>query len=121
MKTVSNTNNENEAIQPAQFTTPKSKNDFPQGEKKIEHTYENGSKVVFLLLSNGKIARVREGLGSDVEKASMESNGDRAAYLSSMMASTVTIDEHAVNMFDLKAMKMKDYLNIQAEFADLNF
>lgn len=107
--------------QMAPFEAPKTKNDFPLGITKIEHTYDNGNKVIFLLLSTGQVARIREGLGSDVEKASIESNGDRAGYLSSMMASTVTIDEKPVNMFELKAAKMKDYLNIQASFADLNF
>jgi hypothetical protein len=130
VETVNNTNSANEIESNSQdqaievitdFVAPKSKEDFSEGSTKIEHTYDNGSKVVFLLLTNGKVARIREGLGSDVEKASMESNGDRSAYLSSMMASTVTIDEKVVNMFELKAAKMKDYLNIQASFADLNF
>lgn len=103
------------------FKAPVSKEDFPQDQKKIEHTYENGNKVVFLLLSNGSVACIREGSGEDVETATMESNGDRASYLTALTASCVKVDGKYVNMYELKKNKMKDYLAIQTEFAGLNF
>lgn len=103
------------------FEPPTKKEDFPEGQNRIEHTYDNGNKVVFLLLTNGQVARIREGLGSDVEAATMESDGDKASYLTAMMASTVSIDGRGVNMFELKARKMKDYMAIQTAFAELNF
>lgn len=128
MKAITETNDQKQQAEeaapnaaPAPFVAPKTKADFPQGQTKIEHEYENGNKVVFLLLSNESVAKIREGLGEDCERASMESNGDRTAYMSSLMSAVLTVDEKKVNMFDLKKYKAKDYLNIQASFADLNF
>jgi hypothetical protein len=89
---------------------------------RLEHTYENGNTVIWLLLKNGSIARIREGSGEDVEKAELECGEDKHKYMSSMMSSTVTIDGKAVNMFELpKQLKMKDYLMVKSEFVNLNF
>lgn len=115
METITNTTEDQK------FVAPTKAEDFPQGTTEISHTYENGHKVVFLLLSNGKVARIREGKGSDVEKATMEAGGDQTAYLTAMMAATVAIDGKAVNMFELREGKMKDFLSIQSAFAELNF
>lgn len=104
-----------------EFTTPATPQDFPAGSDTIKHTYENGNSVVFVLLSDSRIAKIREGIGEDVERATMESQGNQSKYLSSMMAATVTIDGKGVNMYDLAQRKMKDYLKIQSAFADLNF
>ena len=90
-------------------------------ETKIEHTYENGKKVVFLLLSSGKVAVIREGKGSDVEAAAMQSEGNKGAYLTAMTAACVKVDGKQVNMFELKEESMKDFLAIQGAFAELNF
>lgn len=105
-----------------EFVAPQTKADFPEGVTKIEHTYENGNAVVWLLLKNGSVARIREGSGEDVEKAELECGESKEKYMSSMMASTVTIDGKNVNMYELpKKLKMKDYLTIKSEFANLNF
>lgn len=106
---------------PAKFAPPTKAEDFAPGVDKIEHTYDNGNKVVWVLLSNGKVARIREGKGNDVEQATMESEGNKAGYLTALTASCVTIEGRNVNMFELKEEKMKDYLKIQSEFATLNF
>jgi hypothetical protein len=104
-----------------EFTAPTTAQDFPEGKETIKHTYENGNAVVFVILSDNRIAKIREGIGEDVERATMESQGNQSKYLSSMMAATVTIDGKGVNMYDLAQRKMKDYLRIQSAFADLNF
>lgn len=109
-----------ELIELNKFQAPKTAEDF-NGQSKIEHTYPNGNKVVFLLLGSGKIAKVREGSGRECEAATMESNGDRAKYLTALMASVVSLDEKAVNMFELADLKMKDYMAVQSAFAELNF
>lgn len=107
---------------PKDFKVPQTKEDFPLGETKIQHTYENDNTVVFLLLKNGSIARIREGSGTDVERAEVECGEDKNKYMASLMAATVTIDGKNVNMHELpEKLKMKDYLMIKSEFANLNF
>ncbi|MCG2614896.1 hypothetical protein LZZ85_11410 [Terrimonas sp. NA20] len=103
-----------------EFVAPTKAEDF-NGEKTIEHTYPNGSKVIFVLLKKDRIARIREGKGSDVEKANMEAGGDQAKYMTAMMAATVTIDGENVNMFELREGPMSDFISIQTSFAMLNF
>lgn len=103
------------------FETPKTKEDFLPNEFRREHVYDNGNKVIFLLLSNGSVATVREGTGKDVEAATLESNGSKEKYLTALTASCVKVDGKAVNMFELSERKMKDYLAIQSAFADINF
>lgn len=103
------------------FEAPTCAADFPQGETVIKHTYENGNQVAFVLLKDGRIAKVREGKGSDVEKATMEAGGNQAKYLSAMMAATVTIGNRAPNMFEISEESMKDYMAIQTVFAEINF
>jgi hypothetical protein len=108
------------ATEKKEFKAPESKEDFA-GQFVIEHTYENGSKVKFVLLSNGNVATIREGKGKDVERASMESEGDKTKYLSSMMAATTKINGRGITMYDLADLPMKDYFNIQVAFSELNF
>jgi hypothetical protein len=104
------------------FVAPTKPEDFPQGETRIEHTYENGNKVVFLLLTSGKIARIREGSGRDAEVAEVEAGADHHKVIASMISATVTIDGKSYNMFEFsEKLKLKDYLNIKKEFAELNF
>ena len=105
METIINNQDSNNETK---FKAPTSKEDFPQGETRIEHTYDNGNKVVFVLLSNGQVATIREGNGEDVELATMESNGDKQSYLTAVTASCVKVDGKPVNMFGLKERKMKD-------------
>ena len=102
------------------FVAPTKPEDF-NGESVIKHTYENGKSVAFVLLKNGKIAKIREGKGSDVENAMAEINGDKKKYMSAMMAAVVTIDGKAPNMFEIAEESMKDYTSIQAAFTEINF
>ncbi len=115
------TNNNNQVVEKNEFVTPTKPEDFKSGETKIVHTYDNGNTVAFLLLKDGRIAKIREGKGSDVEKATVESNGNQAKYLTAMMAATVTIDGKVPNMYELGETKMKDYMDIQTAFAEINF
>lgn len=115
-------NNQEQVIEVKKdFVAPTTASDFPPGENTIKHTYENGNSVAFVLLKNGDIAKVREGKGSDVEKATMEAGTNKEKYLTSMMAATVTINGRVPNMFELGETSMKDYINIQAAFAEINF
>lgn len=111
----------NQAQEKIEFKAPATKADFPDGQTKIEHIYDNGNKVVFLLLSNGSVATIREGIGEDVEKATMEAGGDRAKWMTAAMASCVKINGKGVNMFELAKIKFKDFTALQAEFTELNF
>lgn len=95
--------------------------DFKDGATSINGTDTKGNPVKHVLLTGGVIATIREGKGKDVERATMESNGDQSKYLSSMIAACVTIDEAPVSMYDLSEMRMKDYTTIQVAFAELNF
>lgn len=97
-------------------------------EKRIEEpittlsgTDTKGNQVKYVLLSDKRIATIREGKGSDVEKASMEASGDSSKYLTSMMAACVTFDSKGTNMYDFGKLKMKDYMNVQLAFSELNF
>lgn len=94
--------------------------DFKE-EKTLSGTDTKGNQVKYVLLSDKGIVTIREGKGSDVERATMEASGDQSKYLSSMMAACVKIDGKQMNMFDLAALKMKDYMNVQLAFSDLNF
>lgn len=87
----------------------------------IRHVYPNGKMVIFLLLSDGRVVCVRTGNGEDVEAATMESGGQRASYLTALMARCTKIDGADVTMFDLKAASIKDYTAIQMAFAEINF
>jgi hypothetical protein len=82
---------------------------------------EKGGPLKFVLLTGLRVATIREGKGKDVEKSTMEANGDQSKYMSSLMASTVTIDGSPVTMFMLSDLKMKDYTAIQIAFANINF
>jgi len=90
--------------------------DFKEGENELK---KDGK--TYVLLSDGRIAEVREGKGSDVEKAQMESGGNQSKYMSAMMAATVKISDRATNMYELADLNMKDYMRIQVVFAELNF
>jgi len=119
---VETNNNQEQGIEVKKdFVAPTTASDFPPGETTIKHTYENGNSVAFVLLKNGDVARIREGKGSDVEKATMEAGKDKDKYLTAMMAATVTINGKVPNMFELAEGPMKDYLNIQAAFSEINF
>lgn len=90
-------------------------------ETTIAATDEKGNPVRFILLTDGRIAKVREGKGRDVERATMISGGDQSKYLSSMMSATIEIDGKAIIMEDLGDLGMKDYMRLQVAFADINF
>lgn len=90
-------------------------------ETSIAATDDNGRQVRYVLLTDGRIATVREGKGKDVEKASMISGGDQTKYLSAMMSSTIEIQGVPILMEDLGDLGMKDYMRLQLAFADINF
>lgn len=104
-----------------EFIAPIMAADFENGETEITNVSATGVVTKYLLLSTGKIAIIREGKGKDVEKATMEANGDQSKYLTSMMAATVTIDGKQTNMFQLSDCSMKDYMKIQIAFSEVNF
>lgn len=107
-------------IEVKEFKAPANAADF-NGQTEFRHTYENGNNVIFLLLSDGRVCVVREGLGEDVEKATMEANGDKSKWMPALTASCIKINGRGINMFELLKMKAKDYTNIQAAVTELNF
>ena len=101
------------------FAEPKTANDF-NGQTEIRNT-ENGRTVVYVLLAGEGIAKIKEGTGADVEKATLIAGGNQSKYFSALMAGTTEIDGKPVIMEDLAEMPMKNYMRIQAAFADINF
>lgn len=93
---------------------PVLKNTLPGTDKK-------GNPLRYVLLSDDRIACVKEGKGRDAEKATMESAGDKEKYLSSLVAATTVINGSAISMYDLTGLKLKDYTAIQVAFAEINF
>lgn len=87
----------------------------------IDGTDKKGNDVKYVLLSDLRIACVREGKGSHVERATMEAKGDQSKYLTSMMSACITISDKPVNMYDISSLKMKDYMKLQIAFSELNF
>lgn len=87
----------------------------------IDKAYDNGNTVKYVLLSDKRIAFVREGKGKDVEVATMKSNGDQTKYISSLMSSCVEIAGVPAIMEDLAELSMKDYMRVQLAFSELNF
>lgn len=81
----------------------------------------NNQPIRWVLLTDGRIAKIREGKGKDVERATLISNGDQSKYLSSVMSATIEIDEKPIIMEDLGELGMKDYMRLQLAFSDLNF
>lgn len=90
-------------------------------ETTISAVDDQGRPVRYVLLTDNSIAKVREGKGKDVEKATMISNGDQSKYLSAMMAATIQINDTPMIMEDLGELGMKDYMRLQLAFADINF
>lgn len=108
-----------EVLQQNLYTTPTAE-DFGD-ETSISDTDEKGRPVRFVLLTDNRIARVREGKGKDVEQATMISNGNQSKYLSAMMSATIEIDNRSLVMEDLAELMMKDYMRLQVAFAEINF
>lgn len=108
-----------EALQQNLFTTPKAA-DFGD-ETTISDVDDKGRPVRFVLLSDRRVARIREGKGKDVEQATMISNGNQSKYLSAMMSATIEIEGQNLVMEDLADLLMKDYMRLQVAFAEVNF
>jgi hypothetical protein len=106
-------------VQQNLYTTPTAA-DFGD-ETTISEVDEKGRPVKFVLLTDGRIARIREGKGKDVEQATMISNGNQSKYLSAMMSSTIEINDKPLVMEDLADLLMKDYMRLQVSFAEINF
>lgn len=90
-------------------------------ETTLSEKDEKGRPVRFVLLTDGRVARIREGKGKDVEQATMISNGNQSKYLSAMMSSTIEVDGRSLVMEDLADLIMKDYMRLQVAFAEINF
>lgn len=104
-----------------EFRAPETATDFPTGETKIGHISKDGRQLAYVLLSEGKIAKIIEGTGNDVESATLIAGGDQKKYFSALMAGCVEIDGKAIVMEDLSLLKMKDYMRIQVAFSEINF
>lgn len=90
-------------------------------ETTISATDDAGRQIRYVLLTDGRVAKVREGKGKDVEKATMISGGDQTKYISAMMSATIEIQGNQIVMEDLGDLGMKDYMRLQVAFADINF
>lgn len=108
-----------EVLQQNLYTTPTAEN-FGN-ETTISDVDDKGRPVRFVLLTDGRVAKVREGRGKDVEQATMISNGNQSKYLSAMMSATIEIDGKNLIMEDLADLMMKDYMRLQVAFAEINF
>ena len=94
---------------------------FPEDQYQLEATDDSGKPIRLVLLSGDKIGIVREGTGKDVENATEIAGKDKKRYMSALMAACVEIEGKPVVMEDLAPRSMKDYMRLQAAFADLNF
>lgn len=72
-------------------------------------------------LSDGRKVHVAYGTGHDSLKAQSFCDGDTSKMQSYLMALLVTIDGEKVKMEDLLDLGIKDFLSIQAAFAQVNF
>lgn len=108
-----------ETLQQNLFTVP-TPADF-KDETSISDVDDKGRPVRFILLTDGRVAKVREGRGKDVEQATMISSGNQSKYLSAMMSATIEIDGKNLVMEDLADLMMKDYMRLQVAFAEINF
>lgn len=80
---------------------------------------ENTEKQV--TLSDGRTAVIKKGKGKHAQNALKVAGGDGEKYITALMAQLVEIDGKRVVMEDLEEMDMKDFMAIQAEFAEANF
>jgi hypothetical protein len=87
----------------------------------IDGVDAKGSPVKYVLLSDKRIATIKQGKGRDAERATMESKGNQSLYMSSLMAATVSIDDQPVTIFILSDLLLKDYMAIQVAFSAINF
>ncbi|UAY56265.1 hypothetical protein [Arachidicoccus terrestris] len=94
--------------------------DYMKDKVEVKRT-ENGAWVTYVKLSDDRIAKIKEGTGADVEKATLISGNDQSKFLSALMACAIEVDGSPIVMEDLSGFKMKDYLAMQVAFADLNF
>lgn len=108
-----------EQLQQNLSTTPTAA-DFGE-ETTLSDKDEKGRPVKFVLLTDNRVAKIREGKGKDVEQATMISNGNQSKYLSAMMSATIEIDGKGLVMEDLADLVMKDYMRLQVAFAEINF
>ncbi len=102
------------------FKEPKKANDFPAGEHEIRHS-EKGKQLIYVLLADERIAKVKQGTGAAVEQATMMMGNDKSKYLSSLMAGCIEIDGRPLVMEELAELPMKSYMRLQLAFSELNF
>lgn len=94
---------------------------FPKGEHTITKTDDKGKPVKYVLLEDGRIAKIVKGKGKHVEQATLIAGGDQSKYFSALMAAVTTVDEKPVIMEDLSEFDMQDYMHIQLAFSEINF
>lgn len=82
--------------------------------EKIEETNK-------ILLSDGRLAEIKQGKGRHAIKAQNLSSGKQDAYMSILMAMLTTIDGKAIVPEDLEDLPLRDFTAIQVEFATQNF
>jgi hypothetical protein len=89
--------------------------------------YANGNSVKRYSLSDGRVAVVRELLGSDmanIEKSLMGENNDakrEEKLKDAVYHYSVKLDGQSLPMEDFSKLKMKDYLRIKVMAESLNF
>lgn len=71
-------------------------------------------------LSDGRIARIREGRGKDAREATMECEGNQNLVMFILMAKCITIDEKPIVWEDLDLLTSKDYMVVMAAFSEKN-
>lgn len=80
-----------------------------------------GKPAKFVLLTDDRIAMIKEGTGKDVEMATLIAGGDQSKYFSALMAGTIEINGEGIISEDLANLSMKNYMRIQVAFSEVNF
>lgn len=85
--------------------------------------YKNGNQVKRVPLSDGRIATLRELLGSDMMKVDtmLAAGRDQEKYFPIMMHFAAKIDGFTLPIEDFENMKGKDYNQIKIQVMSLNF
>lgn len=74
-----------------------------------------------ITLSDGRVAVIRDGKGSDSIAAQRLMGGKSELYFAALMSLLVTVGEKSLLMEDFLEMPLKDFTKIQVELADNAF
>lgn len=83
--------------------------------------YENGNTVKRIVLSDKRVAIVRELKGKDMDLTSRIHRGDDTKFLMAMAVIATKLNDENVTIEDLEEMKGKDYNKIRIAVSQLNF